>query len=117
LAADLSLGDAMALSLGVSSGRRRLVAICWSGRHQRAADGAGMAAEFGDHHVTCGDADIIESRAAALRHFSRGSDELVAELARTNEGDAALGSHRALVVRIAGKGEGGIRKREDEAAM
>ena len=76
-----------------------------------------MAAQLGDDNSIDGDADIVNPGASGPRDFPRGRDQPVAELARPDEGDIALGCDRALVVGVAGKGEGGIRQREDEAAM
>ena len=76
-----------------------------------------MTAELGDHDVAGGDADVVDPGPPAARDFARGRDQHVAELARPDEGDVALRCDRALIVRVAGKGEGGIGQQEDEAAM
>src|SRR5262245_13324411 len=76
-----------------------------------------MPAEFGNHGLSHGDANVIDAGASTARDLARGGNELVAELARRDEGDVALRGDRAVVVAIAGKGEGGIGEREDEAAM
>src|SRR4051812_17827398 len=76
-----------------------------------------MAAEFGDHHRACGDTHIVDPGAAAARDLARGCHQPVAELAGADKGDRALGRDRPFIVGVAGKGEGGIGQREDEAAM
>ena len=69
-------------------------------------DGAGMAAEFGDHDVIGGDADVVDPGTSAARNLPRGRDQSVAQFARLDEGDSALRRHSALVVRVAGEREG-----------
>ena len=96
--------------------------LFWCGRvvrtrQPRPGDRARVAAELGDHNVACGDADVINPGPAVARNFPRGRDQHVAELAGTDEGDVALRGDRALVARVAGKGEGGIGQQEDETAM
>ena len=86
-------------------------------RQPGAGDGAGVPAKFRDHRLADSNAHVIDAGAPAARDFARGGDKLVAELARLDEGDAALRGDGALVVAVAGKGEGGIGKREDEATM
>src|SRR5262245_49874339 len=76
-----------------------------------------MPAEFSDHRIAYGDAHVIDAGAADARDFARGGDELVAELARPQKSDVTLRCDRAVIVAVAGKGEGGISEREDEAAM
>ena len=76
-----------------------------------------MAAQFGNRHIIDGDAHIVNAGTSGSRDFPRHSDHPLAELARPDEGDVALGRDRALVVGVAGKGERRIRQEKDEAAM
>src|SRR6266436_2179265 len=76
-----------------------------------------MAAKLRDDCVIDSDAHIVDAGSSAARDFARGRDQFVAELARLDEGDVAVGCDRTLVVRIAGEGERRIREQEDEAAM
>src|SRR5450759_595425 len=76
-----------------------------------------MTAQFGNRDIIDGDAHIVDPGASGSRDFPRRRDQPVAELARPDAGDVALRRDRALVMGVAGKGEGRIRQREDEAAM
>src|SRR5262245_46910510 len=80
----------------------------------RAGNDARMSAEFSDDGITHGDPHVVDAGPAAARDLARSGDKSVAELARLDEGDLALSCHHALIVRVAGKGEGGIGEREDE---
>jgi hypothetical protein len=77
-----------------------------------------MAAKFGDDGaVASGDAYIINAGSPAARDFARGRDQPIAKLARLDKSDVALCGDNTFVMRIAGKGEGRIRQRKDEAAV
>src|SRR6186997_1382687 len=86
--------------------------------HKLALDRARMAAEFRDDvSVFARDRDVIDSGAAAALAFDRAGDELVPELCRREKGHRAMLRHGALIVSVAGKGEGGIRERENVSAV
>ena len=62
-------------------------------------------------------ADVVDAAAAAPRHLARGRGQPVAAMGRRDEGHRAVLRHGALVVAVAGEGEGRIGQREDVAAM
>jgi hypothetical protein len=80
--------------------------------HPGAADGAGMAAQLRNRHIIDGDAHIVNPGTPGSRDFPSRRDQAIAELARPDKGNIALRRDRALVMGIAGKGEGRIRQRE-----
>src|SRR4051812_33493001 len=71
-----------------------------------AGNGAGVTAEFRDHYIIDRDAHVVNARASGPGDFPGGGDQTVAHLSRPDKGDVALRRDHALIVRVAGKGEG-----------
>ena len=88
------------------------------GRKELFAQHARGAAEFGHRDAVGGvHGDVVNPGAAGARPLRGGRHQLLAEPGRAQVGDAAVLRHGALVVAVAGEGEGGIGEREDEAAV
>src|SRR3954470_18210922 len=86
----LAANNGSPLRTGSTSPGHALSWVVVRHRHPGAADGAGVTAKFRDGSVVHGDADVIDAGAAVARDFARGGDQPIAELARLDEGDAAL---------------------------
>ncbi len=83
-----------------------------------ALDAARMAAEFGNlRAVLPGYTDVVDAAAPLPPDLGRAGCQHVALLPRGKEGDLAHLRHDALVVGVAGEGEGAVRQREDIAAV
>src|SRR5262249_22006976 len=76
-------------------------------RNPRAGYDTRMPAEFGNDGIADGNAHVIDAGAAAAGDLPRGGNQTIAELARLDKGDLALGCDHALIVRVAGESEGG----------
>jgi hypothetical protein len=76
-----------------------------------------MAAQLRHNSIIDRNPHVVNPGAAGLRNFPCGCDQAVAEPGRANESDVALCRHRTLIAGVAGEGECGIRKEENEPAM
>ena len=76
-----------------------------------------MAAKLGNDLIAGRHPHVVNAGASAARNLARGGDQEIAELAGLDESDVALRRDGLLVMAVAGKSEGGIREREDKAAM
>src|SRR6266705_4159641 len=87
-------------------------------RYQFALDGAGMAAELGDHETLFArDRDVVDAGASGALALDRARHQPVAAPGGIEERDGAVLCDGAPVVGVAGEGESGIGEREDIAAV
>src|ERR1041385_3358162 len=91
--------------------------VLFGARYPFTGNGAGVAAEFGNHHIIDRDAHVIDPRPSGARNFAGHSNQPIAGFARPDEGNIALRRHHAFIVRVTGEGKGRIGKRENETAM
>ena len=77
-----------------------------------------MAAEFCDQRaVRALHRHVVDAAAAGAGALDAFGSQPVAQLRRTQERHRAVLRHGALIVTVAGEGEGGIGQREDVAAV
>src|SRR5829696_10578298 len=85
---------------------------------QRALDRARVPAELGhDRAAVARHGDVVDAGTPGAGDLEGMGAEHLAKARRRDEGDGAVLRDGAPVVGVAGEGEGGIREREDEAAV